>query len=98
LCFKSSDDQTRLRASKVLKICFKDRSVISCFKNEPDILLTQVKILMEKTSRTRGDLALVISEISQENQESIRRIYNFAPAIQESLPKTEAEDNGNYLN
>jgi hypothetical protein len=70
-----------------LKICFKDRSVISCFKNEPDILLTQVKILMEKTSRTRGDLALVISEISQENQESIRRIYNFAPAIQEISTK-----------
>jgi hypothetical protein len=108
LCSKSSDDQTLLRASKVLKICFKDRSVISYFRNEPESLLTQVKILMEKHENIQNiynsfsivfvNLALVMSEISQENLESTTRIYDLDLAIQESLPKTEDEYDGNYLN
>jgi hypothetical protein len=108
LCTKSSDDQTLIKASKVLKICFKDRSVVSLYRNEQDCILNKVKILMDRNENIQNihnafsivfvNIALEMSEISQENLESIAKVYDLELDIQATQTVTEDEADGIYIN
>jgi hypothetical protein len=110
LCSKMSEDQTLIKASKVLRICFQNRSAVFLFRGDEKLsLLNEVKNLMDSHENIQNiynafsivfvNLLLVTREIPQDNLERIAKLFNFDIAIEASQFLTEDDDaDEEYLN